>query len=104
MRIEREVLVNGVRAKDTFFWKYLGYQGRVMPRGDGNFASRAVKMLDPTTTGTRTDLGFRRDLSVLGPEQPRSSYFDLTPTLYIEVQGLCGAKDTTQIRFDYRAR
>ena len=75
-----------------------------MPRGDGSFASRGIKMTDPTTTGTRTDLGFRRDLSVLGTEQLRPSFFDLTPTLYLEVQGLCGAKDTTQIRFDYRAR
>ena len=104
MRVEREMLVNGVRAKDTFFWRFLSYQGRVMPRGDGSFASRGIKMTDPTTTGTRTDLGFRRDLSVLGTEQLRPSFFDLTPTLYLEVQGLCGAKDTTQIRFDYRAR
>lgn len=75
-----------------------------MPRGDGSFASRVVDMRDPTTTGTRTDLGFRRGLSVLGPEQLRSSYFDLTPTLHMNVQGLCGAKDTTQIRFDHLAR
>ena len=61
-------------------------------------------MRDPPTTTSRTEGGANRmDLNLLPATiEFRDTYFGFRPTLYIEVDGLCGGRDTTQIRFDYK--
>ena len=102
MSIEQQIKRDGTVWKNSFFVKYLNYRGRVMPRGDGSFATRLVDILDPTTSLVRTDLGYRRDISLLAPERLESSYYEAIPTVYVEVQGLCSPGQQTSFRFDYR--
>lgn len=101
MRVVRQLRVNGTVRNDSFFVRLLSYGGRVMARSAGGFASRNGSVSDPSSTLTRTDQGMQRELSYLAPERLESAFYEKRPTLYLEVQGLCGASETTQIRFDY---
>ena len=102
MRIVRLLKRDGVTQNDTFFLKYLSYMSRVMPVGNGQFATRIGDVIDPSSTRTNTAQGNQLDLSYLAPERAESSYYERQPTLYIEVDGLCGGLTKTQIRFDYK--
>lgn len=73
-----------------------------MPVGNGQFATRIGDVIDPSSTRTNTAQGNQLDLSYLAPERAESSYYERQPTLYIEVDGLCGGLTKTQIRFDYK--
>ncbi len=105
MRIERLLKRDGVvYPYDGFSAKILSYSGRDFPVGDGRYARRTVDMRDPPTSVSRTAGGANvRDLNLLPATFGTSSvYVGFRPTLYIEVDGLCGGSDTTQIRFDYK--
>lgn len=104
LRIVRLLRVNGTVRNDAFFVRLLSYGGRVMTLADGSYASRNGSVSDPASTSTRTEQGMQRELSYLAPQRLESAYYDKRPTLYLEVQGLCGASETTQIRFDYAPR
>lgn len=104
LRIVRLLRVNGTVRNDAFFVRLLSYGGRVMALADGSYASRNGSVSDPASTSTRTEQGMQREISYLAPQRLESAYYDKRPTLYLEVQGLCGASETTQIRFDYAPR
>lgn len=104
MRIVRLLEVDGVVRHDSFFVRHLSYGGRVMPRSPGEFASRSGTIIDPPATLVRTDQGIQRDISYLPPERSEEFFYEKRPTLYLEVKGLCGAAEATEIRFDYAQR
>ncbi|MBK7063308.1 MAG: hypothetical protein IPH51_23910 [Rubrivivax sp.] len=104
MRIVRLLTRDGVQVNETFFLKYLSYSGPVLPVGDGTYARRVAQMIDPPTTRTNTALGNQLDLSALPPPRIESETIARRPLMTIEVLGLCGARNTTAMRFDYEWR
>lgn len=104
LRVLRREIADDIVRNESFAITYLSYGGRVMPRGDGTHASRNGTYTSPATTWTRSDQGFARTLSLLPAERLETSAYDKVPTLYLELRGLCGASDVTQIRMDYAQR
>lgn len=98
--VTRALRIDGQASNDSFSIRYVSYYGRVMQRADGVFVARSGSQLDPSATYARTDQGIRREISVLPPEQVTSN-LPRRPTLYLEIDGLCGGSDRTEIRFDY---
>lgn len=104
VRIVRQLVADGVVRNDNFFIRLLSYGGRVFPVGDGRHASRNGSLTDPSTPVVRTEQGIQREISYLAPERIETGPYDKRPTLYLEVQGLCGGTETTPIRVDYAPR
>jgi hypothetical protein len=104
VRLVRLLQVDGTVRNDSFFVRMVSYGGRVFPVGDGRHASRNGTLIDPTASLVRTAQGIQREFSYLAPERIEAGPYDKRPTLYLEVQGLCGGSDTTPIRVDYATR
>lgn len=104
LSVLRREVADGLVRNENFFIRYLSYGGRVMPMGDGRYASRNGDFRPPASTMKRTDQGVEHQLSLLPTQRIEGGYYEKRPTLYLEIQGLCGGSETTTIRMDYRQR
>jgi hypothetical protein len=104
LSVLRREVADGLVRNENFFIRYLSYGGRVMPMGDGRYASRNGDFRPPASTLKRTDQGVEHQLSLLPTQRIEGGYYEKRPTLYLEIQGLCGGSETTTIRMDYRQR
>jgi len=102
MTISRSIQVDGIiRNVDGFSVEYVSYAGPSMQLADGSFVDRRGDELGPNTSWSKTDKAFVRELNFLPPERFLAFAYG-PPSIYLELDGLCGGSSHTTINFDYQ--